>query len=107
MDNMVDALTILKTSMDAEENDAGADTIGDYLVELLSELWREEEGFSGKRPFGNSGWTLELVKALVVANLIDGEIDEDGYLDSYDDVKANELIALAISSIGVLIDDAA
>lgn len=41
-------------------NDAGADTVKEYLVELLSTLWNEGEGFSGKRPFGTSGWEYEL-----------------------------------------------
>ncbi len=41
-------------------NDAGADTVKKYLIELLAQLWYEEEGFSGKRPFGNSSWQYEL-----------------------------------------------
>lgn len=39
-----------------QENDAGAKTIGEYLKKLLLTLWDEEDGFSGKRPFGNSSW---------------------------------------------------
>ena len=31
-------------------------TVKDYLKTLLHTLWDEEDGFSGKRPFGNSGW---------------------------------------------------
>lgn len=45
-------------------NDAGADTVKDYLKALLGSLWDEGEGFSGKRPFGNSGWEYELIEAL-------------------------------------------
>lgn len=41
------------------ENDAGALTVRDYLKALLRRLWLEQEGFSGKRPFGNSGWEDE------------------------------------------------
>ena len=52
------------------ENDAEAATVRDYLKDLLSTLWREEEGFSGKRPFGNSGWKYELYAALTAAGLI-------------------------------------
>ena len=36
-----------------QDNDAGAATIRDYLVALVREVWRERDGFSGKRPFGN------------------------------------------------------
>lgn len=36
-------------------NGAGAATVGEYLAKLLAELWLHDEGFSGKRPFGNSG----------------------------------------------------
>jgi hypothetical protein len=39
------------------DSDAGDNiTIRDYLRILLETLWEEGEGFSGKRPFGNSGW---------------------------------------------------
>lgn len=45
-------------------NDAGAATVRDYLKALLLTLWREGEAFSGKRPFGNSGWDSELLDAI-------------------------------------------
>lgn len=41
-----------------QENDAGAKTVGEYLKILLLTLWDEEDCFSGKRPFGNSGWKI-------------------------------------------------
>lgn len=59
-------------------------TIRGYLKELLYCLITEQEGFSGKRPFGNSGWTHGLEKAMVEAQLIDGEIDKDGFLKRSD-----------------------
>ena len=46
------------------DNDANADTVRDYLVALLLEVWSEGEGFSGKRPFGNSGWEYDLYEAV-------------------------------------------
>lgn len=70
---------ILKFPMD--ENDSGADTVGGYLKALLVTLWEEEESFSGKHPFGNSGWQNDLLKPLVVAGVIKGSIDPDGYAD--------------------------
>lgn len=62
-----------------QENDAGAATVGGYLQALLSKLWQEEEGFSGKRPFGNSGWADELYRPLIAAGKVEGgKLDEDG-----------------------------
>ena len=81
------------------DNDAGADTIGEYLVGLLSALWIEGAGFSGKRPFGNSDWDGDIIVALVRAGYVQGEIDEDGYLDAYDEPAVNELVDAAIRSL--------
>jgi hypothetical protein len=81
------------------DNDAGANTIGDYLKLLLFELWRNGEGFSGKRPFGNSGWEYEVYTALVVAGMIDGKLDEDGYLETCDSDAGFVLIIEAIKGI--------
>lgn len=47
-----------------QPNDSGAITIGGYLQALLARLWTDGEGFSGKRPFGNSGWEDDLLEAL-------------------------------------------
>jgi hypothetical protein len=66
------------------DSDAGDGlTVRGYLRRLLLELWDEEEGFSGKRPFGNSGWDWELYRPLVIAGFIAGEMedpDEDGHV---------------------------
>src|SRR5689334_2072025 len=62
-------------------NDSGADTVRGYLIALLAAVWTEGEGFSGKRPFGNSGWEDDLYAALVRAGMIEGELDPDGYLE--------------------------
>jgi len=46
-------------------SDAGDNlTVRDYFYNLLRTLWIEEEGFSGKRPFGNSGWQYDIYNAL-------------------------------------------
>lgn len=86
-------------SLPMGENDADAETVGDYLVALLLSLWKQGEGFSGKRPFGNSGWEYELYYPLVKAGVIWGEINEDGDLVSYDFAGANEKIVEAIESM--------
>lgn len=91
------AQIVLETPM--EENDANASTIREYLQELLRSLFREGESFSGKRPFGNSGWESEINVALVKSGLVDGEIDEWGGLVQCDLDKAYELIDEAISEL--------
>jgi hypothetical protein len=65
-----------------ERNDAGAKTIGEFIALLGAKLFEEEEGFSGKRPFGNSDWITDAYIPLIKAGLIDGEFDEHGYLES-------------------------
>jgi hypothetical protein len=81
------------------ENDADAGTIGDYLRALLTELWLKEESFSGKRPFGNSGWQNEVYTALVKADAVPGEIDGDGYLMSCETEAADRLVLEAIDKL--------
>lgn len=82
-----------------EQNDSGADTIKGYLIALLDKLWEEEESFSGKRPFGNSGWSFDLYKPLVVAGAVNGKLDSDGYLEDVDSDAANKLIFEAIAAL--------
>lgn len=61
-------------------SDAGADlTVREYLRMLLMAVWNEGEGFSGKRPFGNSGWENDIYAPLVKAGFIDGTLDQYGY----------------------------
>lgn len=86
-----------------QPNDAIAATIGDYLVNLLGLLWAEDECFSGKRPFGNSGWKWDLYPPLIEAVFASGELDEDGYIDTVDEKGADALIAAAIEHMRTLI----
>jgi len=79
-----------------EENDADAVTVRDYLKALLTELWIEEEGFSGKRPFGNSGWQYDVYTALIKSDMVEGTLDEDGYIEDCDSEEADKLILEAI-----------
>jgi hypothetical protein len=37
----------------------------EYFKELLRAVWLEEEGFDGKRPFGNSGWQCDPIDGLI------------------------------------------
>jgi len=92
---------VLKVEM--RQNDAGAKTIKEYLIALLRTLWKEQEGFSGKRPFGNSSWSLEMHKALICAGAIEWEIDkENDWIDGLskeEEEKGNSLINLAIEAL--------
>lgn len=91
---MTDNRSILDTPMPG--NDVDAATIRDFLLELLATLWQEGEGFSGKRPFGNSGWQHAVYHALVEAGHVEGRIDADGYLEEVDERAADHLIARAL-----------
>lgn len=84
-------------------NDSGAATVRGYLVALLSNLWEEEEGFSGKRPFGNSGWQYDLYVPMVQAGMVPGTVDADGYVDDFPQASrkmADDLILAAIETLG-------
>lgn len=75
-----------------EDNDADAGTIGEYLESLLVTIISEGEGFSGKRPFGNSGWEWTMHNGLFKAGLLKGTADEEGNLDEYDSVVADQIL---------------
>lgn len=93
----MDKTEILNLPM--RDNDADAKTIGDYLTSLLWEIWTKEESFSGKRPFGNSGWKYDLYSCLVQNEIIEGSIDENGDVEDYGPgacEEADKLIGRAI-----------
>lgn len=80
-------------------NDAGAKTIREYLKALLRTLWDEGDSFSGKRPFGNSDWQMDLEVALIEAELVEGEINDDGDIVDADDRALLESILAAIEAL--------
>lgn len=80
------------------ENDSGETTIRGYLVSLTRAVWDEQEDFSGKRPFGNSGWSHELYDALAEGGAIASTRDEDGDLN-YDWDEADAAIGEAIDCL--------
>lgn len=86
-------------SIEMRENDAEAATVRDYLKALVLRVWDEGEGFSGKRPFGNSGWQCDMPQALVRAGAVKGKLDDDGYLDDWDEPEADKLIRAAIAAL--------
>jgi hypothetical protein len=82
-----------------DDNDAGAATVRDYLIELLRMFWSGGEDFV-KRPFGNSGWQYEIYAPMVAAGLVKGALDEDGYVEDADTRAADALMDAAIQALG-------
>lgn len=85
------------------KNDANARTVREFLGLLLLRVWEEQEGFSGKRPWGNSGWEYDLYKPLIEHGFVRGEVTrypdvgpDYSEIDAVDDDAANALIADAI-----------
>ena len=62
-----------------ENNGPEEKDVRGFLKALLHRMIELGEGFSGKRPFGDSGWEGDLEWALIKGNVIDGTIDEDNY----------------------------
>lgn len=67
-------------------------SLREYLCALLAKLWEEGESFSGKRPFGNSGWDYDVYTFLVKGGAVAGELDDDGYIVDFDRTAANKLV---------------
>lgn len=82
-------------------NDSGALTVRGYLTVLLAKVWRETESFSGKKPFGSSGWRNVIYSAMIKAGAMPGLID-DGIADWtwIAEKRADELILAAIAALG-------
>lgn len=74
-------------------------TLRNYFRELLLVLWHEGDGFSGKRPFGDSGWEYDIYAALIKHKFIDGTLDEDGYVDDFDAKAASAFVSDLIEEI--------
>jgi len=74
-------------------------SIKGYLKKLLETVWSEGESFSGKRPFGNSGWEYDLYTPLVAGGFVEGELDADGCIKTVDKVAADTMIFDIITSL--------
>lgn len=81
------------------DNDAGVGTVRQYFVKIAQMVWTEGESFSGKCPFGNSGWDSDIAWALVNAGIVKGTIDEDGYLEDCEYDKVYDLVAAALEHL--------
>lgn len=92
-------MSILTIPMQPRKNDAKAKTIGEYLSKLLCKLLVQKYQFDGKRPFGNGQWNYELYAALIKAKVINGSLDEDGYVDEVDERAADILLLGAVQDL--------
>lgn len=81
------------------ENDANAETVRGYFKALLRQILIEDEGFSGKRPFGNSGWFGDLEAALVKGKAVKGKIDEYGDVEKVDSRAALKKLLAAVEAL--------
>lgn len=81
------------------DSDAGENiTIRDYLFGLLTTLWNEGDAFSGKRPFGNSGWEYDLYYALIKGGFVPGDLDEFGFPECFDEDACSSYVRNLISA---------
>lgn len=64
----------------------------DYLFALNVKLWQEQEGFNAKRPWGNGGWAFDVYLTLIKHKLINGTLDENGYIDEIDEPEAEAFV---------------
>jgi hypothetical protein len=72
----------------SEMSGVGYCSIREYLTKLLLTVWEEQEMFNGKRPFGNSGWYLDVFDPLFTGGFIRGERtfyndDPEDYMTDY------------------------
>ena len=72
--------------------DCDGQTIKEALFDLLETLITEEESFSGKRPFGNSGWMYDFYITLIKEDKKLGSLDEDGFIKECDNKTCKEII---------------
>lgn len=80
-------------------NDLGKTTVRLYLKELLKTLLNEGESFSGKRPFGNSGWEWDLAGPLIKAGILKGELDEGDRAESFDDLEYSDCLDALVEAL--------
>jgi len=84
---------------DFESMDLGVVTARQYLKKLLTAVLMDGESFSGKRPFGNSGWEYELAIPLIKAEAMAGTIDEDGYAQDVDEGEYTEALKRLVAAL--------
>jgi hypothetical protein len=77
-------------------------TVREFLYELIDALNIQEWDFSGKRPFGNADWKIDMCHALAFAGFIPNNLtkDEDGDIEGkYDKIAADTFITNLLKHI--------
>jgi len=67
-------------------------TVREYLLKLLLTVWDERDEFSGKAPFGNSGWEWDLYTPLAENGYIACTRNSDGEIVSVDEKTAHAFV---------------
>ena len=67
-------------------------TVRGYLRGLLRALVVQGEGFNGKRPFGNSGWKYQLAAAMIREGVVEGSLDDEGYVTHCDQDEVDRIL---------------
>ena len=90
----------IKLALDTEfqSTDCGIITARWFLKLLLMTLLEKGESFSGKHPFGNSGWEYELATPLIMAGVITGQI-EDGYAKPDDEAAYQAALETLVEAL--------
>lgn len=65
----------------------------EYFERLFIKLWDEADNFSGNRPYGNSGWKWDVYATLIKYKIIEGELDEKGYVKEIDEKAASKFVS--------------
>lgn len=95
---MPDSKDVLDLVIPAGDHGEDPVTFREYLKLLLFGLW-VDPNFSGKRPFGNSGWQFDVYEAMVKAGMVRGTLGGDGSLEDVDRGTAEMLVHRAISAL--------
>lgn len=94
---MIFYMSILHIPM--PKNDVSARNVREFLVALAAAVWEQGDAFSGKRPWGNSGWEYDVYEALIRSGRVYGTFDEDGFIQDFDEEAANSLVAAAFEEL--------
>lgn len=69
------------------------------LKDLLTMVLLQGEEFSGKRPWGDSGWEFDIYRAMVLNGFIKGAVDEYGDIYNYSLAEGDELLMRCVEEI--------
>jgi hypothetical protein len=81
-----------KSVLELEVHGDFTGTLRDFFKELAVKVWEEGEGFSGKRPFGNSGWEYPVYRALIESGSVPGRLDKHGNIEECDEREVHRLV---------------